>query len=76
MDACRGCGGTVTSAESLLSEATLQEVLKSVAVALPVLSPLQEPDVSSDEDDVDYFLFFPFRGSCFDSECDKFFLPN
>ena len=53
MDACRGCGGTVTSAESLLSEAMLQEVLKSFSVALPVLSPLHEPDVSSDEDDAD-----------------------
>ena len=53
MDAFRGCGGPTASAESLLSEATLQEVLKSAAVALPVLSPLQELDVSSDEDDVD-----------------------
>ena len=43
----------MTSAGSVLSEATLQEVLKSAAVALPVLSPLQEPDVWSDEDDVD-----------------------
>ena len=40
MQAFRGCGGFVMSAESLLSEATLQEVLKWAAVALPVLSPL------------------------------------
>jgi len=53
MDAFRGCGGPMTSTESLLSEATLREVLKSAAVALPVLSPLQEPDMSSDEDDAD-----------------------
>jgi len=53
MDAFRGCGGPVMSAESLLSEVTLQEVLKSAAVALPVLSPLQEPDASSDGDDVE-----------------------
>ena len=53
MDAFRGSGGPVTSAESMLSDATLREVLKSAAVALPVLSPLQESDVSSNEDDAD-----------------------
>jgi len=45
MDAFRGCGGPVTSAESMLSDATLRKVLKSAAVALTVLSPLQESDV-------------------------------
>ena len=58
MDAFRGCCGPVTSAESLLSEATLQEVLKSAAVALPVLSPLQESD-ESDEDDADVVADYP-----------------